>query len=241
MKLAIISDIHGNLEAFQQVLADIDAQQATDIISLGDSIGYGPDPEAVVSLLRQRQIPQVVGNHEAAIVRRADRSWFNPVARKALNKTSGLLSDETVDYIRTLPLYMKRFSCHFVHGSPPDSYRTYLFEYEDADLPRLFASFDTPLCFVGHTHELALVSTSNGEYQRRELYRESVTLAPNERHIINAGSVGQPRDGDNHAKYVLWTPDTRVLEVRYVDYDRETTARKIRELGMPEQYANRLL
>ncbi len=241
MKLAIISDIHSNLEAFIQVIEDIDAQGATEIICLGDSIGYGPDPEAVVALLRRRDIPQVVGNHEAAVIRRADRYWFNPVARKALKKTTRLLTKETEDYIRSLPLFLKRFDCHFVHGSPPDSYRTYLFEYEDEQLPGLFAAFDTPLCFAGHTHELAIISTRKSNYYRRELHQERLVLDPDERHVINAGSVGQPRDGDNHAKYVLWTPDSRLLEVRYVDYDRETTSRKIRELGMPEQYANRLL
>ncbi len=241
MKLAIISDIHSNLEAFLKVLEDIDAQGATDIICLGDSIGYGPDPESVVALLHRRNIPQVVGNHEAAVIRRADRYWFNPVAQKALKKTTKLLSKETEDYIRSLPLFLKRFGSYFVHGSPPDSYRTYLFEYEDEQLPGLFDAFDTPLCFVGHTHELAIISTRGEGFYRRELQHEKLVLDPDERHVINAGSVGQPRDGDNRAKYVLWNSDSRLLEVRYVDYDRETTARKIRELGMPEQYANRLL
>ncbi|MDP3427044.1 MAG: metallophosphoesterase family protein, partial [Humidesulfovibrio sp.] len=107
--VAVISDVHGNLEALKAVLADIDAQGAGTILNLGDMVGYGPEPEACVTLLRARGVPTVLGNHEYGLAEAQARGFFNPQARKALDRTRELLSDDSVMYFRTLPRTLEAF------------------------------------------------------------------------------------------------------------------------------------
>ena len=240
MKIAVLADIHANLEALREVLDDIDAQCVADVVSLGDSIGYGPNPEEVLRLLRARNIDQVAGNHESALIWPEDRVWFNPTARTALSKTESLLSASSLDYVKTLPKAFSRHGCLFVHGCPPDSARQYIYELKDDALRQRFDTFPQQLCFVGHTHALELMSLAAGNIQRLALSKGIWDLAADKRYIINAGSVGQPRDGDPRAKYLLWEPEAQLLYVRYVPYDVATTAAKILARGMPEQYARRL-
>ncbi len=240
MKLAVISDIHGNLEAFERVLEDMDTQAPDLVYCLGDSVGYGPEPEAVTELVRARNIPQVCGNHELAMVRSAERIWFNPTAREALERSRKLVSRRSLKYMKTLPLFLDEWGCYFVHGFPPDSPRTYLFERGDDELPETFTFLRGRICFVGHTHELGLVESHAGGI-RRTLLTEGVSiLRVGNGYIVNVGSVGQPRDGDNRAKYVLYDTERRLLQVRCVPYDIARTAAAIIALGLPEQYARRL-
>ncbi len=245
MKIGIISDIHANLEACKRVLDDIDLQQPDRVFCCGDSIGYGPEPEAVVQLLRKRGIPQVLGNHELGCMDRAELAWFNPVARKAIRRTRKMLSRQTLDWINTLPFSLTPWepgldACYFVHGAPPDSPRTYLFELEDEELPKLFEHTGERVVFVGHTHELTLAWWDGKTAGRREMGQGQHELPPDIRYIVNVGSVGQPRDGDNRAKYVLFDPVRRILDVRFIPYDIKATADAILALGFPEQYARRL-
>ncbi len=240
MKIAILSDIHGNLEAFERVLEDMDKQKPDTVYCLGDSVGYGPEPERVVQLLRERGIPQVAGNHELAMVRRAERLWFNPTAREALERSRKLVSKDTLKYMKTLPMSINELGCYFVHGFPPDSARTYLFELEDDVLPKTFEFLGERICFVGHTHELAQVEF-DGRRVRRTLLTDGVyELLDHCRYIVNVGSVGQPRDGDNRAKYAILDITARKYAVRFVPYDIDKTADAIIALGLPEQYARRL-
>ena len=242
MRIAIISDIHGNLEAFRRVLEDIEAMGPDRIVSLGDNIGYGPEPEEVVRLVRERAIPSVMGNHELASTRIGQKRWFNPVARKSVNRTNDLLSKDSLRYLRDLPMSLVIEGCRFVHGCPPDSPRRYLYEYDEQDFTSVFNLYAEDMCFVGHTHELELITHRGGFTIRRPLGEGGVELAPGggTRYIVNTGSVGQPRDGNNNAKYAIWDKDSNILEIRYVSYDIDVTANRIRELGFPEQFASRL-
>jgi predicted phosphodiesterase len=238
-RLAVLSDPHGNLEALTSVLADMDAQAADAAVCLGDAIGYGPEPEAVVALLRARNIPLVMGNHEHGIADTAQLCRFNPQARQALERTACLLLPDTVTFLAGLPHFLSRFGARFVHGCPPDRVNTYLFGVKDVALPALFERFPERICFVGHTHELALVSF-DGTTARRGDLPESLRLTPGLRYIVNVGAVGQPRDGDNRAKYVLWEPVAGTLTVRRVAYDIQKTVDRMQELGLPQVYADRL-
>lgn len=240
MKLAILSDIHGNLEAFERVLEDMDTQSPDAVYCLGDSVGYGPEPEAVTELLRARDIPQVCGNHELAMVQRAERIWFNPTAKEALERSRKLVSRRSLKYMRTLPLFLSEHGCYFVHGFPPDSPRIYLFERGDDELPQTFTFLNGRVCFVGHTHELGLVEFDGKTIRRTLLSKGAQSLHAGSNYIVNVGSVGQPRDGDNRAKYVLYDTEQRRLQVRCVPYDIARTATAIIALGLPEQYARRL-
>lgn len=240
MRLAIISDIHGNLEAFKEVLADIDRSHIDGLACLGDNIGYGPEPERVIDLVRERDIPSVMGNHELAVVDIKYLNWMNPTARKSLVMTSELLSDDSVDYIRTLPPTMTYHGSLCVHGCPPDSIVTYLFQLSTAQLEEAFVAMEKKICFLGHTHDLGIISFNGEDLVRAPMGNGIVSLHKDHQYIINVGSVGQPRDGNNNAKYVIWDTASESIEVRFIPYDIAATANKIIELGFPELNARRL-
>jgi predicted phosphodiesterase len=243
MQIAVLSDIHGNLEAFRSVLADIENRRppVDEIICLGDTLGYGPQPEACVRLLRKTGILSVLGNHELGVIKPKYRLWFNPQARQALDRTRELISDETVVFLKGLPPFLSRHDCLFVHGLPPTSAFKYLYEIALEDLAGLFSQFDEAVAFIGHTHELELVGWDGGHATRDALGERSLKLDRARRYIVNIGAVGQPRDGDNRAKYVLWDTDTWTLTVCFVTYDIAAAVAGFKKAGMPEHYALRLL
>lgn len=240
MRLAIISDIHGNLEAFTEVLRDIDASGIDEIFCLGDNVGYGADPERVVEIMRERAIPCVMGNHELGIVDPLSLDWFNPVARRSLVLTGRLISTETLEYMRGLSTFMVKEGCLFVHGAPPASISTYLFELTHSQLFQLARTMRQDLCFVGHTHDLGYIRLDEEDSSPMVLSEGIFPLAADCKYIVNVGSVGQPRDGDNRAKYVVWDTTAGTIEVKFVRYDIATTVEKILRLGLPSVNARRL-
>jgi predicted phosphodiesterase len=240
LRLAIISDIHGNMEAMRNVLADIDTLHIDDIVCLGDCIGYGPDPEAVITEIRRRQIPTIMGNHEQAVCNPHQLEWFNPLAQKSLRMTLSMLSEPSMDFIRHLPISLVVSQCICVHGYPPDSVRTYLFQKSPEALKQTICAMAQAVCFVGHTHDLEIVSYDDRRLERRVLEQGAIDLDPKHRYIINVGSVGQPRDGNNNAKYAVYDPQRTTLEIRFIPYDIASTAAKIKAAGLPENHARRL-
>jgi predicted phosphodiesterase len=241
MKLAVLSDIHANLEAFQAVLADIDKQKINMILTLGDNVGYGPDPGKVVYLLQERRIATIMGNHERAVANTRNLKWFNPAARQALEATIGMLSSEAIDHISALPKSMIHFGIRFVHGFPPSSPMIYLFQVSDAKIDRALKKMEESICFVGHTHDLTLIVNDGGTVKHNGFPRGTTRLHRDKKYIINIGSVGQPRDGNLDAKYGILDVDKMEIELRYIEYEREKTAAKIIKAGLPSQYADRLL
>jgi predicted phosphodiesterase len=240
MRTAVISDIHGNMEALARVLDDIDRSAVSNVICLGDNIGYGPEPETVVRTLRSRRIDSVMGNHELGATNARCRGWFNPVARKALLQTVAMLSADTLNYLTKLPAFLVRSSARFVHGFPPDLITTYLFEASAKMRLTTLERLAETVCFIGHTHTLQLIGLADGILRTDPLAPGITPLSPRTRYLINIGSVGQPRDGDNRAKYVIWDQDQAVLELRCVAYDIGRTAAKIIAAGLPRAYADRL-
>jgi len=240
MRLAVFSDIHGNLEAFKEVLADMDRAQVEGVMCLGDNIGYGPEPEEVVNLVRRRNILCVMGNHELAVIEPQYLERMNPSARKSALLTRSLLSAETVAYISTLKPFAIFHGALCVHGCPPDSVTTYLFQVSAARLVRLFRAMKERVCFAGHTHDLEIISFDGTQVTRAALPEGRVRLESGRQYIINVGSVGQPRDGNNNAKYVIWDTCEETVDVRFVPYDIAKTVQKILELGFPAFNAERL-
>lgn len=240
MRVAILSDIHGNLEAFEAVVADITSRAVDRIVCLGDMIGYGPDPEAVVSLVRAIGCSVILGNHESALISEGARRWMNFQARENNIRTEQLLSGESREYCRNLPRSLTLAGALFVHGFPPDSVFVYLSHQSDRRIAELFASSPVSLFVLGHTHELQLVRAEAGGIVRLPLDKGIVRISPAEKTIVNAGSVGQPRDRDKSAKYLIWDQSAQELDVRFIPYDCEATVRKIRLLGFPDAYAERL-
>jgi len=240
MKIAVLSDIHGNMDAFEQVLADIDDRGVASVLSLGDNIGYGAEPERVVQTLKTRGIPSVLGNHELAAKKPGFLGWFNPAARTSLTMTFRMLSAESMAFIAGLPDYRVIHGCRLVHGFPPDSPTLYRFQVPPERQLKALRDLPERICFVGHTHVLDLVS-HDGSRLADVAFQEGINrLDPALQYLVNIGSVGQPRDGDPRAKYVIWDPSESTLDIRCVAYDAEAAAAKIIAAGMPAEHAHRL-
>ncbi len=241
-KVAFISDIHGNLEALQAVLADIDRLAIHTIFCLGDCVGYGPEPEQVITEIRNRGIPTVMGNHELALLNDRYSKSFNFIARQSLDITRTLISPATLQYIATMPVTLLFRNARLVHGCPPASITRYLFGAQVCLLKKIFSEFAETLCFFGHTHTLALYAIDqSGNTHSPRLERGISGLAPHCRYLINIGSVGQPRDGNNNAKYAIWAVEEKTVEIRYIPYDIQSTFAKIIAAGLPRLNATRLL
>jgi len=239
MRIAVFSDIHGNMDAFQKVLEDVDRSHADAVFSLGDNIGYGSEPEQVIQTLRRRGIPSVLGNHELAAQNPEFLGWFNPAARQSLVKTFAMLSGESLAFIQSLPRHISAHGCRFVHGFPPDSPTLYLFQVENRrkrkvldELPNGSFSWAIPICWksrlMARRHAVNMRFGPN-------------LLLPDLKYLINIGAVGQPRDGDLRAKYVIWDTAASLLDIRCVPYDAQAAAAKIRAAGLPESHARRLV
>jgi predicted phosphodiesterase len=241
MKIAVISDIHGNMDAFESVLDDIEGQNIETIISLGDNVGYGAEPNQVVEQLIKRNIPSVMGNHELALSNPNYLNWFNPHAKESLIKTAGMLTADAIRFISGLKHSISDFGCRFVHGFPPDMVTAYLFQISRLEIIEVMKKLQEDICFIGHTHELAMLHFDSRNLTKIQFY-EGITIVQNKgKHIFNIGSVGQPRDGDRSAKYVVWDTAVKTIELRFVDYDSESAAAKIRKAGLPDIHALKLL
>jgi len=241
MKLGILSDIHGNLDALDAVLRDADALRVDAFVCLGDAIGYGAEPNRVIETLRQREIPSVLGNHELAILEPDSLAWFNPVARTSLEKTAQWLTETSRRYIAAMETSRVLHGFRFVHGFPPDSVTTYRFEVAPDDRLQIMKTLDARICFIGHTHDLNLMAVENDRIDSMPLKPGPISLKTRStRYLINAGSVGQPRDGDNRAKYAVLDIAELVLNVRFVSYDIAAAASKIVAAGLPKVHADRL-
>lgn len=243
MRTAILSDIHSNATALLAVLRNIESSDVDSIISLGDNIGYGPEPEKVINIIRAKGIPSVTGNHELGVTQPGFLAMFNPVARTSIEMTIDLLSDDSKRHIKTFGTAIVRQECRFVHGFPPESPTKYVFEVPDAEIKETLAGMAEHLCFIGHTHDLEIITleTATGRFYRQPLKKGSLTLGPANKYLINAGSVGQPRDGNNQAKYLIWDSIAHELTVNFVSYNISDTVRKIYQAGLPEQHALRLM
>ncbi len=240
MRLAIITDIHSNFDALTAALQDIDTRRVDQIINLGDFIGYGPEPEQVFAALRQRDIPSVLGNHENAIRNPLTIVQMNSSAARSIELTRRLLTPATLEYIATLPKSVVQNGLRFVHGLPPDAVNKYLTWTPDEEIRQILSTMTAWCAFVGHTHQLAIIELDNFRLTRQRLTQDVHYLKKDSRYIINCGSIGQPRDGDRRAKYVVFDSDQLTVEARFVEYDPRRTAELIHALGFPAENAYRL-
>jgi predicted phosphodiesterase len=242
VRYLILSDIHSNWEALQAVLAS--AKDHYDrIVCCGDLAGYGPDPNRVIDWARENLSAVVRGNHDRACAGLEDLEWFNPVARAASVWTISRLTPENFEYLRQLPAGPMRVNgFQLIHGSPLDE-DEYLMTA--ADVRNIFEYLEANVSFFGHTHLQCAYGRANGAFQmfgRLEGPREEVwsRLDPDGVYLINAGSVGQPRDGDPRAAFALFDSETLELVQRRVRYDYQTTQHKILTAGLPDILGARL-
>jgi len=237
MRFALISDVHSNLEALEAVLKDIKKRRRDAILFLGDAVGYGPNPNECLEMLRGNCKVLLAGNHDWAAIGRADIDYFNEYAKAAVLWTREVLSEKNRKFIETLPLQkkLKKENVLLVHSSPkePDAWH-YLLTLWDAEVN--FHYFDEKICVVGHSHmPFVIERLPSGEMIT---YSHKANFGENERYIINSGSVGQPRDRDPRACYAL-VDDDKVEFVR-VEYNIEETQRKMHSAGLPLPLIERL-
>ena len=235
-RVAIFSDVHGNLEALEVVLAKIAEANVDRVICLGDVIGYGAGPNACVQRVNDVSDLVLAGNHDWAAVGLEDPGYFNPVALAAIQWTVQVLHDRNAALLRSHNPFCDEANCRYAHASPlePDMWH-YLFDPEDGWTTLVQTDFD--ICFVGHSHRAFVCSAS----QKTTLMKEGeVQLAQNDRYLVNVGSVGQPRDGDTRAAFALWDQESGNLELHRVSYDVATAQAKILDAGLPAFLAERL-
>jgi len=244
VRYAVLSDVHGNLEALSAVLADAASEGALGVLCLGDAVGYGADPVACVELLGERSTGMVAGNHEYGALGLLDLRWFNPAARAAALWTREQLGADHQGYLSGLPLSSALGEATCVHASPrrPEEW-DYLLSAEDGF--EAFADFATRLCFVGHSHRPGVWSLGSSGPAHEDLggpawHDHRIPFHDGRRYIVNVGSVGQPRDRDPRAAYVVWDEDERSITLRRVMYDHKAAAAKILRAGLPRALADRL-
>lgn len=242
---AIISDIHGNLEALSAVLADISSQNVDQIFCLGDVIGYGPNPRECIDACREFELT-LLGNHDNGAL--FDPDGFSAGAEKAIFWTRAKLEDRSIDgaaerwdFLARLPRTHREDSFMFVHGSPRSPLNEYVFPedvYNTRKIERIFG-FIHQYCFQGHTHVPGVFTENCRFYSPQEV--DSRYRLDEQKVMVNVGSVGQPRDGDWRSSYVIVDQD-REIEFRRVEYDNQTTRKKIlSEPGLDDFLGDRLL
>lgn len=241
MRIAVISDIHGNFEALGRCMEDIERSGVDRVVNLGDAIGYGPQPEEVLDLLEKQGIPNILGNHELAVLDKKYRDYFSPQALCSLEQTLKYLTPASLQYLKSLPAYRELEGALMVHGCPPDSPTEYLNHMSFPEIKEIFTSNDFNIAFVGHTHRIMLMGYDGKDLQFNPMQQETIQLRSKYRYIVNAGAVGQPRDGDPRAKYVIWDSERKTLQIRRVDYDVDRVIALIDERGFLRRDAERLL
>jgi diadenosine tetraphosphatase ApaH/serine/threonine PP2A family protein phosphatase len=237
---AIISDLHSNIEALEAVMGDIASQGATEILCLGDVVGYGPDPEECLDIVEKMCRFCLSGNHDFAVLTRAER--FNPLAVEAVDYTRNVLKPGGFfsfgrkkarwEFLETRNTRQVDDDVLYVHGSPRDDRNEYILESDIVfgNVDKVTQIFEQVprLLFVGHTHVPGVITTEM-TFWHPDDNGSSFELKANMKHIINVGSVGQPRDGDNRACYVLF--DGARLIYRRVPYNFRKTMEKMARVG----------
>lgn len=239
MKALIVADVHSNLEAFESVIKDAEASGGFDQIwSLGDLVGYGPDPGACINLMRKYDHRGVAGNHDLAAIGKLSLEAFNLYAAAANRWTATQLSEDQATYLAALPLKLELDEFTLAHGSPRDPIWEYVVSVQAAVAS--FLHFDTYRCLVGHSHIPFLCRPIENSAAFLTLPQGTPIALGSERLIINPGGLGQPRDSDPRASYAVYDSDAQTLVHRRVEYDIPTTQEKMRRHGLPNFLIERL-
>ncbi len=239
MRVGLLSDIHANLEALQTVLEHLEPQNLDALVCLGDFVGYGPDPNECVALLRPRLRAAVLGNHDQAAFGGRPISDFNLYAQTAMVWTMQVLAPDARAFLAELPVRAELEGVLLVHGSPRQPVDEYMFDTRTARAS--FVADGFRVAFIGHTHQPAVFVERNHRVSARGLLPEvPLSLQPTYRYIVNIGSVGQPRDTDPRAAYAVLDTAGPSVTLYRVAYAVEHTQRKMEAAGLPVPLIERL-
>lgn len=238
MKIALISDIHANMEALENVLRDIDKQGVEKIHFLGDAVGYGCNPDECVKKINQYCDIKILGNHDYALMGLESIESFNHAAKISMKWTQSRAKKKTVSIMTDFEMETDFLDFHLVHSSPkiPEQWN-YILSPDQASAE--FKEFSQTVCFIGHSHipTVFKMTKENTVYQNEII---EIELEEDCRYIVNVGSVGQPRDNDPRACYMIANTETNTLAYRRVEYDVSKTQTKMREASLPEFLIERL-
>ena len=236
MKIAIISDVHANLEALTSCLKKISELGADKIICLGDLVDYCAEPNECIELIKANCDAVVMGNHDEAQFEYDMVEGFSNDARISSIYTREVIKPEYIEYFKTLPRVYRYENLMFVHGSPqnPEDYR-YILTTDAAEMN--FRAFNESICFIGHSHKpIIFKETNRGVHIVTDEYQET-----GQRYIINVGSVGQPRDGDPRLSFGFFDLNSRKYTNYRVEYDTLTASNKIKNEELPLYLAERII
>jgi predicted phosphodiesterase len=235
-KYAILGDIHANLEALSAVLEDAEANGVDKYVCVGDIVGYNANPSECLEIVREKCVAVVRGNHDHYVSHDECLDDFHPLAANVIDWTRKQLSEEQTKYLRNLRLSIMVDGFTIVH-STLDMPEKWGYVLDTLDAAANFNYQNTSVCFHGHTHVPVLFERQTS-VTRNEFSTYTTSLG--KKCFVNTGSVGQPRDGDPRASYVIYEPKERRIELRRVAYDIALTQQKIIEAGLPERLAKRL-
>jgi predicted phosphodiesterase len=239
MRYAVLSDIHGNVEALQAVLKDIKTRSIDSIICLGDIVGYYPDPERCIELVQEHVDDCVAGNHDYAAINRIDIQTFTYYAYAAMEWTRNHLSDKAKEFLATLPLTIEKDGIFITHSSPSNPHDwIYVFPDSEDAVFEAFNSLVFRLNFIGHTHWPSIMIQEDDKIILHSDH--SIKLDSKNFYLINVGSVGQPRDFDSRCCYAVYDTDRKDISLVRVPYDYTITQRKILDNNLPAFLAQRL-
>jgi diadenosine tetraphosphatase ApaH/serine/threonine PP2A family protein phosphatase len=237
MRVAVISDVHANYHALDAVLNEIDAARVDAVWCLGDTVGYGPRPNECCDLVRDRAEHCLVGNHDLVVLGELTVSEFNDEAAVAAIWTAGVLTPESREFLASLKPYGEVEGVELYHASARDPVWEYVLTEEAAEATLALSS--APIVLVGHSHVALAITADDGRVSGGPAPGGSkVTL--DGRRLLNPGSVGQPRDGDPRAAWMLLDLEERFAEFHRVPYPIGRTQAEMRERGLPQALATRL-
>jgi predicted phosphodiesterase len=238
MRVAVISDIHANLHALNAVLAELDRERPDAVWCLGDLVGYGPRPNECCRAVRERVDLSLVGNHDLVVLGDVDVTEFNPEAGRAVAWTQGVLDNDSKGYLADLEPHATADGVELYHGSPRNAVWEYVLDGEA--IQAAFSYSEAPVVLIGHSHIPIVARFADGEVRAAHAPEGTESELEGGRVLLNPGSVGQPRDGDPRAAWLLLDLDGGHASFRRVEYEVARTQEEIREAGLPEALAERL-
>jgi len=238
MKLGILVDIHSNLEALNCCLDAM--RDVSEYLCLGDIIGYGPNPNECVEIIRKLDCKTIAGNHEGAITGKVDLNWFNREAREAIEWTAKVLTEPNRKFMEGLPEHIELDDLEAVHGSLKNNLEEYISNITEG--AATIELMKKNLLLVGHLHiPLVIMKEKDGKFDGWQLGDgDVVDITKFDKVIINVGAIGQPRDMDNRASFGIYDTDAKTVEIRKVEYNVSAVQEKMRKAGLPDFLVERL-